>query len=568
MNRYRLIVIGWDGATWDLLRPWAEAGYLPALARMMAEGCAGNLETIFPPTTAPAWTSLVTGTNPGKHGLMDWIMRRPGSYRSMPVTALHCTQKSIWELMSAAGRRVFTFNVPMTYPVRPLNGLVVAGLGVPTVDSEFTFPAELKDEIARAVGEYILHPNPGQPHTDREMEGFLERLYRVTAIHLRTLDLLRSKERWDAWMAVFSGTDAIQHVMWRFVDPRSVMYDARRAERFAPEVLRFFQEMDRALGQLLDTLDRDTVLLLVSDHGFGPVHKWFHVNTWLLEEGYIVLKPGAWTRLKRAAFRIGFTPTNAYALARAVGLGRLKEEATTSRGRGRLRGLLPILFLSFEDVDWRRTRAYAMGQIGPIYFNLRGREPQGIVAPGAPAEALRAELEARLRALRDPQSGEPVVGRIYRPEELYSGPYLPMAPDIVFAPRFDAPRGQIPGFGEVDFGTNRVLAPMNRGVSGVHRMEGVFAAFGEPIRRGVWLEDCHLLDVAPTVLYLAGLPVPEDSDGRVLSEALVSGCTGPVLKGPPAARPAGPGGERPGEVLSAEDEAVVTERLRDLGYVA
>ncbi len=120
----------------------------------------------------------------------------------------------------------------------------------------------------------------------------------------------------------------------------------------------------------------------------------------------------------------------------------------------------------------------------------------------------------------------------------------------------------------MDFGTNRVLAPMNRGVSGVHRMEGIFAAVGEPIRRGVWLDDCHLLDVAPTVLHLAGLPVPEDCDGRVLTEALVPGCVGPVRKGPPAARTLGPGAERPGEVLSAEDEAVVTARLRDLGYVA
>lgn len=568
MNDYRIILLGWDGATWDLLRPWAEAGELPNVRRLLAEGAAGPLRTIFPPTTAPAWTSMTTGANPGRHGVMDWMIRRPGAYQAMPVTAALCTQKTIWELLSEAGRRVFTFNVPMTYPIRPLNGLVVAGLGVPSVDVQFTDPPELYRDILGVVGEYLLHPNPGQPDTDRRVEAFLERLYRVTDIHLKTLDYLRTREDWQGWMAVLAGTDAVQHVMWRFIDPHHAGFDATKSERFGGQVLRFFQYVDVALGRLLDEVDAraDTVLFLASDHGFGPLDKWFHVNTWLLQQGFIVPKPGLWPRLKRRMFQWGLTPMNVYNLVKALGLGRLKEEVTAGRGRGRLRALLPLLFFSFDDVDWSRTRAYALGQIGPIYFNLQGREPRGIVAPGAEAEALRAEIIDALRQVRDPETGQAVVGQIYRPEELYAGPHLAQAPDIIFAPAFEGKRGQIPGFGEVDFGTNRLIAPMHRGISGVHRMSGVWAAYGAPIRRGVWLEGAHIVDVAPTLLHLAGLPVPEDMDGRVLLDALQGEHADPatVRRGPPAVRET----EDAGSILSADDEEIVKERLRGLGYAA
>lgn len=568
MQNYKIIVLGWDGATWDLLKPWAESGALPAVARLMAEGAAGELRSIVPPTTAPAWTSMLTGTNPARHGVMDWVTRRPGVYQSMPVTASMCVQKSMWELLSEAGHRVFTFNVPLTYPVRPLNGAVVAGLGVPSVDSDFTYPASLRDELLAALGEYILYPNPGQPDTDARVESFIKRLYHVTDLQFRAIDYLRSREDWHSWMAVLSGTDAVQHVMWRFHDPLHLQYDSRKSARFGGELKRYFQYVDRRLGELMDGLGRDTVLFLVSDHGFGPLYGWFHVNTWLLRHGYLALKPGAWSRLRHGLFRLGITPLNVYSVLRAIGLGGLKSEVTAGRGRGRLQALVPLVFLSFADVDWTRTRAYALGQIGPIYLNLRGREPQGTVSPGAEAEALRAEIVERLRQVRDPESGELVVGEIYRPEEVYAGPFLPSAPEIVFMPRFESPRGQIPGFGEVDFGTNLTIAPMRRGIAGVHRMNGVFAAYGEPVRAGTWVEGARLIDLAPTALYLAGQPVPQDMDGRVLSQALRPEYADPaaVRYGPPAARSAGPGGEP--RDLSPEDEAVLVERLRDLGYVA
>jgi predicted AlkP superfamily phosphohydrolase/phosphomutase len=207
-----------------------------------------------------------------------------------------------------------------------------------------------------------------------------------------------------------------------------------------------------------------------------------------------------------------------------------------------------------------------MGQIGPIFFNLKRREPQGIVEPGAEAEELRRQITERLGQVRDPETGEPVVGQIYRSEDLYAGPHLGKAPDIVFAPRFEAPRGQIPGFGEVDFGTNQIIAPMEHGVTGVHRMNGIFLAYGKPIRPGVWLNDAQIVDVAPTALHLAGLPVPEDMDGHVLLDALQPEYADPaaVRYGPPAAR----GSAGPAEVMSAEEQSILEERLRGLGYVA
>jgi predicted AlkP superfamily phosphohydrolase/phosphomutase len=312
------------------------------------------------------------------------------------------------------------------------------------------------------------------------------------------------------------------------------------------------------------------VLLIVSDHGFGPLEKWFHVNTWLLQQGFIVLKKGLWTQLKRLAFRLGLTPMNAYYLLRAIGLGKLKQEVVAGRGRGRLQALLPLLFLSFDDVDWSRTRAYALGQIGPIYFNLKGREPQGIVEPGAEAEALRREIVERLRALRNPDTGEPIVGQVYRPEELYAGAHLVQAPDVIFMPPEDA-QDQVPGFGEVDFGTNSILTPMRRGTSGVHRVDGVWMAWGQPIRAGTWLPEAQIVDIAPTALHLAGLAVPEDMDGQVLAAALQPEYADPatIRYGPPASRIDQDDEPSQGsDVLSAEEQAIVEERLRGLGYAA
>lgn len=556
--RFKLFVVGLDGATFDLIRPWANQGHLPTLQRLMQTGAWGELRSTIPPMTAPAWTAFATGKNPGKHGLYDWVRRDPDSYDVSPLTGRHIAEPTLWSLLSDSGRRLCIYNVPMTYPPHPVNGLMISGMPAPSTRVTITHPPSLLEEIEQAVGEYLLYPDPGQAYSDAGVDAFLERLYRTTETRLRTLDYLREREPWDFLMVVFNGTDTVQHALWKTMSPAHPLYEPSKAERYGDAILRYYQFVDEGLGRLVDNLDDDTVLLIMSDHGFGPFHKFIHVNNWLRQQGWLRLKHTLGTRAKSALFRLGFAPMPIYDMLMRLGLGGLKREVVRGRGQG----LLKTLFLSFDDVDWRRTVAYSLGNVGQIYLNVRGREPLGTVAPGTAYEALRDEIIERLRELRDPETGEAVVQEIYRREEIYHGPALERAADVLFIPT----RMEYFGFGEYEFGSNQVIEAMKRGISGTHRMNGVLLLHGQPVRPGVQIEDASLYDLAPTILHLMGEPVLSDMDGQVLTGALT-----PPYADPSRIRYVDPQEKSPqpasGPELDSESERIIVERLRNLGYV-
>jgi predicted AlkP superfamily phosphohydrolase/phosphomutase len=298
----------------------------------------------------------------------------------------------------------------------------------------------------------------------------------------------------------------------------------------------------------------------MSDHGFGPFHKFIHVNNWLRDQGWLQIRRTPLAQAKLALFRLGFTPMTIYNLLMQIGFGSLKREV--ERGKGE--GLFRTLFLSFDDVDWARTTAYSLGNVGQIFVNVRGREPQGTVEPGAEYEAVREQIIARLWELRDPETGEQVVEQVYRREEVYAGGRIERAADILFIPT----RMEYFGFGECEFGYNKVIEPMKRGISGTHRLNGMFLLWGPPVRQDTWLEGVQITDLAPTLLRLAGVRAPVDMDGRVLTEALQPEYAAALPE------PEGPdvGSDGDGDLeefeLSAEDEALIKQRLQGLGYVS
>lgn len=558
---HKVLVIGLDGATFDLIKPWAAAGYLPTLERILRDGAHGTLQSTVPPMTGPAWTTFATGVNPGKHRLYDWIARDPGSYAFSPVTALDCAAPTIYSLLSQAGRRVCALNVPMTYPPTPVNGVMVSGLPAPSTKVTITYPSGLYQEILDALGDYLLYPDPGQAYSDAGVDAFLARLYRTTDLRVQTLDYLRGREAWDFAMVVFNGTDTISHAMWKYMDQLHPLHDPTKAAKYGNAIRDYYRYLDGKLARVVDELDDDTTLVVMSDHGFGPFHKFIHVNNWLMQEGFMAVRRDPLTTLKHGLFRCGFTPMGVYDTLMRLGLGALKREVVRGQGQG----LLKALFLSFEDIDWATTQAYSLGNVGQIYLNVAGREPQGCVQPGAHYEQVRSAIIERLGTLRDPQTGETVVESIYRREELYHGEHLERAPDIVFLPR----RLEYFGFGEYEFGSRAIIEPMRRGISGTHRMNGIFMAYGAAVRPGAVVEGAGLVDLAPTLLHLMGEPVPEHMDGRVLHAALAG--DGQVTrrtrrKARDESRgDVGPGGQA--ELLSAEDKRVLADRLRSLGYV-
>lgn len=559
-GRARVLVLGLDGATFDLIRPWAADGTLPNFARLLEEGAHGPLRSTVPPMTAPAWTSFATGTNPGKHGLYDWIARREGSYRYSPVTALDCQAPSLYRLLSEAGRRVCVLNVPMTYPPTPVNGFLVSGLPAPSTNVPITYPRELYEEILRDVGDYILYPDPGQAYSDSGVDAFLDRLHRAADLRAATFDYLRDRLDWDFAMAVFNGTDTVGHAMWRYMDPNHPRHEPAKQARYGDAIREYYRRMDDYLGELMEGLDSDTTLILMSDHGMGPFHKFIHINNWLMESGLMHVRPTFSARAKAALFRRGFTPMNAYDLAMQMGLGGLKREVVRGQGQG----LMKTLFLSLEDVDWSRTVAYSMGNVGQVNVNLAGREPHGCVAPGEEYERVRDDIIARLWQLRDPETGEQVVEAVYRREELYTGEQADRAADIVFIPR----RMEYFGFGEYEFGSHRTIGPVRHGISGTHRLDGIFMAIGRGIRPGARIEDARIIDLAPTIMHLMGEPVPAHMDGRVLEAAISEGFqpeTAPREREEWHREPDDGDGSQGG--LTEDEEQALAERLRNLGYV-
>ncbi len=550
----RVLVIGLDGATFDLIGPWIEEGKMPTLQRLMKGGASGVLTTTLPPISSSAWVSFATGKNPGKHGLVDFVHPRKDSYQISIVSPQQRASKAIWNLLSDVGRKVGIVGMPVTYPPEEVNGYMISDFLTPSASDDYTYPLSLKAELDEAIGGFPLLPDERYRSTKFVHKFIADMVADVERRLQGALYLLENKE-WDFFFLLFWSSDMLQHETWRLLDRTHPQHDAQAAERYMGLVVDFHQRLDEAVGRILEKVGPDDLVVIMSDHGFGPVHSFFLVNNWLREMGLLKLKRRALTRLKYALFKLGLTPLGAFRLAKALRLGFLRRRFRFQRGSR----LMKRLFLSFADVDWPRTKAFAVGSFGQIYVNLKGKRPQGIVEPGKEYEDLREEIAALAEEIRDPRTGERVVERVYRREELYSGPLLEKAPDLVLQSR----NWEYMAFGHADFGARHVIEPIF-GMSGHHRPEGIVILAGGDIKGSVKLEGANIVDLAPTILYAMGVPIPSDMDGRVLTEAFSPDFLSKVkiqYSHELSDRPTG------GDEYSSADEEEIRERLRGLGYV-
>jgi predicted AlkP superfamily phosphohydrolase/phosphomutase len=554
----RMLVIGLDSAPLDLLEPWVEAGKLPHLGRLMARGSTGVLRSTFPPLSPAAWSSFATGMYPGKHGVLDHGYREPGTYRIVPTNARRRGGKTVWELIGEQGGRVGVINVPETYPPEPVNGFLITGMTTPSEDADWCYPPSLAEELEKAVGGYQVYGLRSKEDLDRSLAG----MHQTIPMRMRAAAYLWERYAPQFMVLVFMETDVVQHKTWKFMDPSHPQHDPAGARKYGSAILETYRRVDEQLPLLLDGVDDQTAVVVMSDHGAGPIDKWLNLNSWLLRQGLIRLKPGLPSRLRHLLFRLGWTPNTAYRLASSLRLGLVDRAAVRVKRKGSVMGANPLmrLFLSFEDIDWPRTRAYTLGgNLTGVWVNLKGREPHGAVAPGAGYEQVREELIASLKQLHDPDTGEPVVTAIHRREAVYEGPYLYRAPDVLFETRGE----QYTGSGIQEFVSNATMAPSPI-FSGCHRQAGMVILAGTPFRQGVRLREQRIVDLAPTILHLLGYDVPVDMDGQVMLDALT-----PEYR---EAHPVRLAGEawKPAEEearFSPEDEETLTERLRGLGYV-
>jgi predicted AlkP superfamily phosphohydrolase/phosphomutase len=551
----KLLVIGLDGASFNVLDPLVDSGQLPNIASLIRNGTRANLRTTFPPITAVAWSSFMTGKNPGKHGIFEFVRRDKDSARELAVNASFREGRAIWDYLSDAGQRVVVHNFPCTYPVRPLNGLMISDFMTPTGRRDITHPASLLEELEARFGPYRLHLS--QTYASGKAEGVLAELFDELEYKAKVAEYLMTTRDWDAFFQYFWGTDRIQHELWHIIDEDHPRHDAEEARQYRDRVHSYFRRVDEVIGRLIQVAGADAMTWIVSDHGFGPAHKYCSFNIWLLQEGFLKLKTDAVTRIKHAMFKLGGTPALAFKLVRSIPLGKLAPSRGVSNRPGASK-LMGKLFLSFNDVDWSRTRAFSKGNYGQIYVNLKDREPAGSVEQSE-YESVCNEIVSRLKSMRDPANGEPWIGEVFRREEVYEGPRVQDAPDIAFLPR---DMRYLP-LGNADFNSNKFIVDAF-GISGCHRMDGVMIAAGGPVRQQLDAGQAKIWDVAPTLLYLLGHSVPADFDGRVLKEMIDPAfLAGHQVQFQEPAVDSASGGEE----FSADENADVIERLRGLGYI-
>ncbi len=602
----RVIVLGMDGLSPDILEPLMDAGRAPHFARLRDTGAYWRVATTTPSQSPVAWSTIATGCNPGRHGVFDFLRRNPKKY--LPELAiLRVNPRNIagrrsamflpvrqgtpfWKITSDAGLPTTIIRWPLTLPVEEVSGRMLAGLGVPDLKANLgryafyttaqapqpdgdepkgavivlpegrdvlethiqgpngssplpmtiaiahgeravtrtiggqdcrvaerqwsdrvrlSFPLRLRKPVAGQCRFYLkaieplqlylspIEVDPRQPafiltHPDEyaaELAGAIGPYHTLgmpedtNALGDGSLDpeaflalcdtVMAERERmfWHelgrydrgCLAFVFDTTDRIQHVFWGAHDPASGA-DPAFVERYKSIIPDFYCRMDALLGKLLDRLDDRAALLVLSDHGFGPFRRAVHLNSWLVENGYLTLKD------------------------------------TGDRG-----------FTLFRNVNWRKSRAYAVG-FSSLYLNLRRREGSGTVHP-RDADALKHEIRDKLLALADPQTGQPVLHDVYLGSDLFRGPHAEDAPDLVV--------GFKPGYRTswhtaIGGAPDALIEDNNEAWGGDHLCDASFVPGILFLSRPSGAQSAHLMDIAPTVLRLLGLPPHPEMEGDAL----------------------------------------------------
>ena len=544
------LVIGLDGASFDVIRPLVAAGRLPKLARMLESGTSSELASTVPPVTFPAWSAFLTGLAPGRHGIFDFTQKLPGRYRVRFVNASDRAGDSLFAQVTKAGGSVLALGIPATFPPEPVRGLLVSGFDAPVsagTDASSASDPALYTRIADRVGPW-MRPEINESAADgdfheRALGSLLTRIDRKTKFALEALEQLRegSSRSPDLFAIVFSESDTVGHHYWRDHDSTSPRHDPGASDARKGAIASVYEKLDEACGVLHEAFGLQQRCLVMSDHGMGSAsHRVVHLGQYLAECGFAKRKNealGTATLAKSArdvALRV-LPPGLAQRIFR-------RARAAAAQLESRVR---------FGGFDWKHTRAFseeANTQPG-VWINRAGREASGCVASGD-YERVRSEL---IRALHDwtLPSGEPVVATAMRREEVYDGPFVERAPDVVVELALDEGRGlslvptpwQQAGLSSVrTLAGDELAGGRGRGMNGTHRKHGIFIATGFDELAAASAEGFSLVDVAPTVLAAMGAP---PLSGKVDGAALAG-----------AAR-----------AYSEQEEELVAARLRAMGYL-
>lgn len=504
----KLIVLGLDGATFDVINPMLEKGDLPTFRKLIKEGCYGRLKSTKIPISPSAWSSFLTGLNPGNHGIFDFVKRRENSYDHIPVNSTQRKGIPIWQVLGEFDKECGVLNVPCTYPPEDIKGFMIAGFPIPP-GQVYMKPEGLAEELNANFGQINLQPNIF--YSEGNEKNFANDQHRCWDDTEKVFKYIYKEKRWDVLIAVFKPTDEIMHGLWKSIDPTHPSYN-EKIGKYREKVLDLYRKADSLIAEIIENKGEDTDLIVMSDHGFGPVHSTLYMNNWLLENNYMHYRNSLGVAFRKFLNETGINLENAFKIGKRAGLSTIGKKVAYSTNQGSfIKKLLNMFFLSYQDIDWKRTRAYSAGNFGQIYINTKGRELKGVVDESEYKE-LTSELIKKLKRFSDPRNGKIVFDQVLKREEAFNGVYASEAPDIVFFSRnFEYTTNRM-----FEFGSNKLVGEQVIDRSGDHKLYGIFFAYGNKFKKCKKIEGARIVDIMPTMLYSLGLPIPKGLDGTVL----------------------------------------------------
>lgn len=547
------MIIGLDGMDWEVVGPFIEQGELPVLQGLIDRGVHSVLRSTIPPLTPCAWTTMYTGVNPGKHGVYDFANFLCGQERIELTNGGSRRCKTLMQLCSDAGLSVGVLNAPWTYPPDALDGYVVAGMDTPEFSRDMANPPAVFDEIVELVGEYSLEParklwlrdEPWAEEIDEEIAKLTE--VAIWLIQNRPTDL---------FMMVFLITDLVQH---GFIGDRRLKSTSGKV--YDDLILHTYRLIDAAIGEMIETAG-DAPVMLMSDHGAAVFERYVIFDALFRQCGFLRLQTDRTTliqRLKKSAWRLG------YRIKAMLPDGWLRR---FRRSGARIRDAIKKDLLA-PEIDWSSTLAVPMPSFGMIRINLKGRDPVGIVEPGEEYERTCERISRALLEYGDPLDGAQVFGEVRRGTDVYHGPNMQWAPDLIAMPTSTRFHTFSPAAThEKTLNALRPpIVPREPNFNGTHSYNGIFLAAGDPFADRGRINQQQMQDFAPTVLAALGVPIPDYTDGRIIREAFteefLAGYKPEYEETTEIEREEEPGASP----YNADEAEAIEKRLQDLGYM-
>ncbi|MFA5356547.1 MAG: alkaline phosphatase family protein [Candidatus Omnitrophota bacterium] len=496
----KIVIIGLDGVDFSLAEELIKRNIMPNLGKLSRNGARGNMLSCLPLHSSITWTTFITGKNAGKHGIFGFFVMDKDTHELKIANSLERKSQAIWHILNAYGKKVGISNLPSLYPPEKIDGYMICGMLTPSINSNFTYPKGLKDELLKNIKDFELDLSITMSSKNSK-EMLLKKIYEITSKRTETAKFLLSTYPCDVNMFVFTETDRMLHLFLKDMDTDS---------QYKGAVEEYFRFLDNKIGEIIEMCDEDTTIFIVSDHGMKPFKKVFYVNNLLLEMGLLEGENKSARKTKYLFTAFCFQAIIELMVKLKISPEYFKRFLPESFFKR-----LNIIIGKGKGYNWSKTKAYFWGGLGDcIVINLKGRQPEGIVPPEE-YEKIRDEIIDKIKSIKDPDTNEGIAYGIYKREDLFTGDFVKSAPDIIVKLREGyAPHESIELEGI--FNKKSLFEP----ITSDHTRNATLIISGKNIKKGVLFDGSNILDIAPTVLSLLGVPVPSDMDGKVLAKIL------------------------------------------------